>query len=588
MSAEAARSALVPAMSKEAERVCISPEMLDERTAKRLRVLKRADERPEGVAVGGWLARVAAEEGVSVPTIYRWIAERRRGKVASDRAPIPVAVSLSSGPLEVSVRSRAFAPQALGWGFSLLARRPEMGVKQAYLETAAKAEEEGWEIGSLASFYRKWSEVPDAVRAALGSGRRAVGLMVEPPILRDLSRLKVYEVLVGDQHIFDYTVLDDEGEAIRPQMFAWADMRSRYFSGVWPVMGSYDRWAVGLALREACRWGIPEGLYTDWGRPERSGYVERLRRQLSGWTAFRGTEGLGELIPHVKAKPRNARAKPIESWFWHALERPLLQRGLSGYSRKDGRDEERNARIQEVKGRRLLRAREFFEIVLQVLGEWHAHAMAEEGIVPGEVFAEGIRRPLVRLDDRTLDFMFLPSAVRQVRKSMVEMTLPGHGKCRWHAPELSAYCRRGKGARVEVRFDPYDPSVAHCLDLETQELICTAELWGKEDPRDMDAVAAKIRRQNALVGHWMELARQLSRPSAKPAHPVPPPALGHPGRRPEPKLQLLSPYAKAAAEARKAKAARELAVDDAELDRKIIALAESLGVGPSAQALGAS
>ena len=37
--------------------------------------------------------------------------------------------------------------------------------------------------------------------------------------------------------IHGYTVFDDDGTPIRPQMFGWADFRSRYFSSIWPVMG---------------------------------------------------------------------------------------------------------------------------------------------------------------------------------------------------------------------------------------------------------------------------------------------------------------------------------------------------------------
>ena len=555
---------------QEAEKVGIAPERLDKKTAKRLRVLKRAAECPEGIPVGEWYARIAADEHVSVPTIYRWLTERKKGKVVSDRAPISVALSFSSGPLEVAVKSRTFAPQALEYGLSLLTQHPDMDVKRAYFETAEEAEKRGWEIGSLASFYRKWNEIPEAVRVLTCTGRRGLELMVKPAVLRDFSCYKVYEVLVGDQHIFDYTVFDDDGTPIRPQMFGWADFRSRYFSGVWPVMGNYDKYAVGFALREACRWGIPESLYTDWGRPERSDYVAHLRKQLSGYAAFKAMDGDEDLIGHKKAKPRNAQAKPIESWFFHALESPLLQKKLPGYSRQDKKDEKRNEFIQatlreEIKDRKLLHARDFFEIVLQTIQEWHRHTMVEEKIQPGRCFLEGIRRPLVRMDDRTLDFMFLPAAVRQVRNSQVEMTLPGFGKCRWYAPELSSLCRRGKGAKVEVRFNPYDRSVVHCLDLDSHELICTAEEWGKEDPHDMDAVVGKIRRQNELIKHWLELTKQLARPDIK--------------------IHRFTPYAGAAAEVQEIATAREeLVVNDAELDRKIIALAESMGVGPTAQA----
>ena len=56
-------------------------------------------------------------------------------------------------------------------------------------------------------------------------------------------------------------------------------------------------------------------------------------------------------------------------------------------------------------------------------------------------------------------------------------------------------------------------------------------------------------------------------------------------KRPNIKIHRFTPYAGAAAEVQEIATAREeLVVNDAELDRKIIALAESMGVGPTAQA----
>ena len=549
--------------AKEAQRVGIAPERLDKKTATRLRVLKRASECPSGIALGEWYTHIASAEGISVPTIYRWLAEQEKGKVISDRAPISVALEVDSGPLSIAVKSRSFAPQALEYGLSLLTKHPNLDVKRAYYEMAAEAEKQGWEIGSLASFYRKWGEVPDAVKLYNRAGKRAVELMVKPAIERDLTTYKVYEVLCGDQHIFDYTVFDDDGEYIRPQMFAWVDQRSRYFSGIWPVMGNYDQYAVGLALREACRWGIPESLYTDWGRPERSNYVAYLRKQLSGYTVF-GQMDSEDIMPHKKAKPRNAQAKPIESYFFHAFEKALLQKNLPGYSRQDKQDERRNeylqARLREdIKGKKLLHAKAFFEIVFQVLEDWHSHTIQTDGTQPERCFLEGIQRPLTRFDDRTLDFIFLPAAVRQVRNSVVEMTLPGFGKCRWHASELAILGKRGRKPRVEIRFDPYDPAVVHCLEPESQKLICTAERLEKIDPHDMDVVSHRIRKQNALIRDIRNLSRQMVRPDIK--------------------IHKFSPYIGAAAEITEMQAVREqLVVNDADLNRKIINLARSMGM----------
>jgi thiol-disulfide isomerase/thioredoxin len=269
---------------------------------------------------------------------------------------------------------------------------------------------------------------------------------------------------------------------------------------------------------------------------------------------------------HKKAKPRNAQAKPIESHFYHAFEEPLKQRSLPGYSRQDKQDEKHNEFIQaklreEIKERKLLHAREFFDIVMQVLNEWHRHTLTEEQIQPERCFLEGIQRPLVRYDDAALDFIFLPAAIRQVRNSIVGMTLPGFGKCRWYAPELALLAKRGRKARVEVRFNPYDASFVHCMDPESHALVCTAERWEKTDPHDMDAVSKKIRAQNSLCKHVQNIMRQLAKP--------------------ETKVHGYTPYAPAVAEIKDIGEAREQAtVNDAELNRKLINLAISMGMEP--------
>ena len=98
--------------------MAIAPEMLnDEKTALRLRVLRRLAERPQEVKKGDWHRLVSQEEGVPVKTMYRWVAEAERGKITSDRAPLPVAIAVESGPIKIEVKSRSFTPQALEYGF---------------------------------------------------------------------------------------------------------------------------------------------------------------------------------------------------------------------------------------------------------------------------------------------------------------------------------------------------------------------------------------------------------------------------------------------------------------------------------------
>lgn len=467
---------------KGGEQMTIKPEQLgDDGMAQRLRVIRMAQTKPEGMATADWLSQVSRLEDVSVATIYRWLKESKRGKVASDRAPVPVALEASSGPIKITVKSRSFAPQAMEYGIALLMQNQFLDTKTAYHELAVTAEEKGWEIGSLQSFYRAVASMPDIARIFTQRGRRGVEAIIKPPIYRDNSKYGVYEELVGDQHIFDYIVLDADGEPIRPQMFVWGDTRSRYLTGVWPVMGNYDKYAVGLSLREACRWGVPHLLHTDWGKPECSKYVQQVRRQLAGFTAFKnGSDSWmnGELKQY-KSKPRNAQAKPIESWFWHAFENPLMQLGLPGYAHRSNNEKE-NEYIQanlreDIKKKNLITAKDFFEIVFKKVQEWNAHVMSDKTI-PEEVFMNGIEAAnLYHFDDQSLDFIFLPAEKRKVTKSLVGINIAGMVK-KWQSPALALL----NGKSVEVRYDPYNIDRAYILDINTHELIDVAQSWDEK------------------------------------------------------------------------------------------------------------
>ena len=540
---------------REAEQLTIKPEDIGDEMKQRLRVVRAAQDKPEGTRTADWYASISRRENVSVPTIYRWLKDAERGKVVSDRAPVPVALEASGEHLRVSVRSRSFAPQAMEYGIALLMQNQFLDTKTAYMELAVEAEKQGWEIGSMQSFYRAVSSLPEIARIYTQRGKRGVEAIIKPYIERDNTKYGVYEELVGDQHIFDYIVLDADGEPIRPQMFMWGDTRSRYLTGVWPVMGSYDKYAVGMALREACKWGIPHLLHTDWGKPECSKYIQQVRRQLTGLTAFKdGDSGwMGEPLRQYKSKPRNAQAKPIESWFYHAFEKPLMQMGLPGYARRDF-NEKRNDFIQanlreDIKKKNLLTAKEFFEIILQKTREWNSHTMTDKS-VPEEVFLAGIENAgLYQFDDQSLDFMFLPAEKRKVNKSLVGINIAGVVR-KWHSPALALM----NGKTVEVRYNPYDIERAYILDINTHELIDIATAWGKVDPHDQEAFVKKIRIQNALLKDLCNIGGQLA-------------------GRVRTNLHRITPYAQAAAEAAGLDAAREeLVIRSEDVDAKIINL----------------
>ena len=75
---------------REAEQLTIKPEDIGDEMKQRLRVVRLAQSKPEGVRTADWYASISRRENVSVPTIYRWLKDADRGKVVSDRAPFPL------------------------------------------------------------------------------------------------------------------------------------------------------------------------------------------------------------------------------------------------------------------------------------------------------------------------------------------------------------------------------------------------------------------------------------------------------------------------------------------------------------------
>ncbi len=182
---------------KEAEQLTIKPEDIGDEMKQRLRVVRAAQDKPEGTRTADWYASISRRENVSVPTIYRWLKDAERGKVVSDRAPVPVALEASGGSLHISVSSRSFAPQAMEYGIALLMQNQFLDTKTAYMELAVETEKQGWEIGSMQSFYRAVASLPEIARIYTQRGKRGVEAIIKPYIERDNTKYGVYEELAA-------------------------------------------------------------------------------------------------------------------------------------------------------------------------------------------------------------------------------------------------------------------------------------------------------------------------------------------------------------------------------------------------------
>jgi len=303
-------------------------------------------------------------------------------------------------------------------------------------------------------------------------------------VVRSYADLAPFEIIVGDQHRFDFWVTDeDTGEVFRPEGYFWQDLRTRAFYGA-AVAKKYDSHLMGLALRMGLKIFGPFGsIYTDHGKPEESNYIMGVMKDMRalGLEARQTVDAPVDLEDdpeeinplaaiagtHRMAIVRNAKAKMIEGTFRN-LEGVLRDHVLvPGYVKKLGGLQEENE-VDQKDIERLARAGKlptFSEFALSMFKglDYYNSVKAHRGVrrewswrpkpkraTPMDCLkqccAEGWRP--VMLSDEAIDLAFLPRANRIVDRGRITLHGEIYGDDRLIGLDTQ---------RVEVRFDPLDP-----------------------------------------------------------------------------------------------------------------------------------
>ncbi len=145
-------------------------------------------------------------------------------------------------------------------------------------------------------------------------GEKALRDRVEPYIKRDISSIKVGEILVADGHVLNFLVLNPfTGKPCRATLVGFFDWKSGYLAGYY-IMLEENTQCIAAALRMAIinLNMIPTIVYQDNGRAFKAKYfTESADFTEAGFNGI--YQNLG--IKPVYAKPYNARAKVIERFF---------------------------------------------------------------------------------------------------------------------------------------------------------------------------------------------------------------------------------------------------------------------------------
>ncbi len=367
--------------------------------------------------------------------------------------------------------------------------------RNAYRAVCKEAALRGWKVGTEPSAYKHLEDIHALLLEYTKGGTRALDNLFY--IARDLTHLKPFEVIVGDQHIFDFWVIADNGEKIRPQCYLWLDMRTRLPYGIAFEQGAYNFRTVARSLRSGIeRFGKFNSTYNDNGKPEISGKINHLVSTLQTFgmkftdeaELYKTPEGKyaiedanGNTIAiaqspeqwhkrnrRIFAKVKNAKTKPIERFF-STLEQLLLDKNLPGAVRRLNasapEEEKAAARLDwQEKSGYLLHFDEFVNAVCEALETYETRTHSTLKISPRAEMEKAIQfegfTPTF-IEPSQIAYIFMEPYTRKVHGNRI--TACGQT---FIGPDLTAQMvkeNRGNlaglsGLSIEVRIDPDNPT----------------------------------------------------------------------------------------------------------------------------------
>jgi len=176
----------------------------DPRVSRLVQMVQEAQAVPKGMGKREWVEAVSVKYDCGVRTVYRYLKRYQKKGL--------------SGLVHTKAtkdQPKAWTPEAVDYWVGLCLKKAHRKVSRdvLYEILVQEARKRGWKVGSYRSanwWYRK--KVTPQLLALQRGGNRALDNKL-PPVLRDYSDLKPFEILVGDQHRFD---LISGAELLRP------------------------------------------------------------------------------------------------------------------------------------------------------------------------------------------------------------------------------------------------------------------------------------------------------------------------------------------------------------------------------------
>ncbi len=489
---------------------------------RKLQIVSKYKQRPSEVTIGAWVSTVADFFGVSESTVRRAVDEYN-------------SYGIKGKPTQTSTAPVAWDPEAIEYmcAYYLKAIK-EIGQCTkitAFRAVQKKAKIEKWNVGGKTSAYSYLNDLhPLLERSARGI--RDIDNYFW--ILRDLDTLAPFQVVVGDQHIFDWWVADyDEGRIYRPECYVWLDMCTRLPYGI-----AFDKKYSSHTVKEALRVGLHrfgqfDCTYNDNGSSECSAAFNQIVDDLAMFDMknrdisdlYQSADGTYVILDEdnnvidtatnkdewrkkekrrIFARVKNAKAKPIERFF-RTLEARLDEMCLPGRVKTPNApahiEEAEKARLEKQKDKReLLTIEEFVSAVLHtlVLNEDSYENSTHQGLgmTPRQKLyqkqRDGWRARFMSPED--IDFILFDRKVRKVTRARVIIDTTMFEGEPIRLAEDGTIAKVGlsefEGERIEVRYDRWNMNKAWAVVPSRENAVRPLKRVEAISMLDDDAAAA--------------------------------------------------------------------------------------------------
>lgn len=497
----------------------------NDEVGRKTRIAQDALTIPSKYRKGEWIKIIADKYNVDRSTVYRCIDKFKKAGSAG-----------FSHTRSTKGKVVAWTDEAVEFWIGLFLKRAHRRISRKGLYKVLKKEaaKRGWKIGSYRNAcYQIEERVSKPLIALQRGGARELDNSL-PPILRNYNDLMPFEILVGDQHRFDFWVLDEQtGECFRPECYVWQDLATRNIYGG-ALAKKYDSHLIALSLNFGAKFfGLFRNIYTDNGKPELSHYIEGILEDVKGYflsvqetidipvdfsnvdpeeiQCYSRFDSSGE---HIRAVIKNAKSKMAEVFFsvFEGILRDQFR--LPGYVKRLSDDNEIQE-IDEEETRRLAKSgelvtwREFVVAFYEALA-WYNNEKPHSGVLrewrwepkPKQATPKDCLRMCIRdgwrptiLSDEAIDLLFLPRdpLPRTVQRGRIQF----RNRLYEHKDliELS-------GKKVDIRFNPLDPD--WILIFHKNKYCCRAEPVEYSSMKNQTLAQKKIKEKARLRKVYVE------------------------------------------------------------------------------------